>query len=64
MIRYQNVFAMRLYSQAHTYPMTHDMPTTMTNVTRDATEGVAFGSSAATVSAEELRVEQKLECAR
>ena len=28
---------MRLYSQAHAYPMTHDMPTTMTNVTRDPT---------------------------
>jgi hypothetical protein len=39
---------MRLYSQAQTYPMTHDIPTTMTNATRDTTEGVTFGSSAAT----------------
>jgi hypothetical protein len=37
--RTQALFANRLYSQAHAYPITHDMPIMSTSVTRDAADG-------------------------
>ena len=40
--------ANRLYSQAHAYPTTHDMPIISTSVRRDAAEDCTFGNSEAT----------------
>jgi hypothetical protein len=37
-----------MYSQIHTYPITHAMTTTMMSVTRDAADGLTFGKSEAT----------------